>query len=278
MAAIQYAGTYIGMVISMSTCGILAQVYGWESVFYVYGIIGMIWYVAWVSIVRASPDHDRFITEEEKRYIKASLLQAKNSTSVKNIPYKAIFTSLPVWAIAGSQFAENWGLYTMLTQLPLFLKCKCEPSSESHATHVDFIADNLDFDLAGSGFIAAIPYLVLGILLFIVGYIADIMQERKILTTTQVRRYFNCLAFVSQTVFVMLAAYQSNRVLIILFITLGASLGALSICGYGVNHLDIAPQFASILLGFSNTIGTIPGIISPLIAGFIVTDQNVRFS
>lgn len=72
----------------------------------------------------------------------------------------------------------------------------------------------------------------------------------------------------------MLAAYQRDRVLIIVFITFGAALGALSICGYGVNHLDIAPQYASILMGFSNTVATIPGIISPLIAGFIVTEQE----
>lgn len=50
--------------------------------------------------------------------------------------------------------------------------------------------------------------------------------------------------------------------------------GALSICGYGVNHLDIAPQYASVLMGLSNTVATIPGIISPLIAGFIVTEQT----
>lgn len=80
----------------------------------------------------------------------------------------------------------------------------------------------------------------------------------------------------SQTVFMMLAAYQHNRVLIIVCITLGAALGALSICGYGVNHLDIAPQYASITMGLSNTVATIPGIISPLIAGFIVTDQKVK--
>lgn len=102
------------------------------------------------------------------------------------------------------------------------------------------------------------------------------MQEKDYLTTTQVRKYFNCAAFVSQTTFMMLAAYQRDRVLIIVFITFGASLGALSICGYGVNHLDVAPQYASILMGLSNTIATIPGIVSPLIAGFIVTEQTVR--
>jgi len=98
----------------------------------------------------------------------------------------------------------------------------------------------LNFDIANSGFIAAVPYLTLGIILFFVGYLADWFQVKGILTTTQVRKYFNCTAFVSQTIFMMLAAYQRDRVWIIVFITLGASLGALSICGYGVNHLGMS--------------------------------------
>lgn len=134
----------------------------------------------------------------------------------------------------------------------------------------------MDFDLADSGYIAAIPYISLIIILFIASYVADKVQEKRILTTTQVRKYSNCLAFVSQTIFMMLAAYQKDRVLVIVFLTFGASLGALSVCGYGVNHLDVAPAYASILMGFSNTIATIPGIISPLIAGFIVTEQTVK--
>lgn len=116
MGSMPYSGTFVGMVIAMSSCGILAEVFGWESVFYVYGIIGCAWYVLWVMIVRGSPEDDRFITEEEKRYIVASLRQSKDAPQVTNIPYKAIFTSLPVWAICASHFAENWGVYTILTQ------------------------------------------------------------------------------------------------------------------------------------------------------------------
>ena len=137
-------------------------------------------------------------------------------------------------------------------------------------------SDTLDFDLARSGFIAAVPYLTLGIVLCIAGYLADWSQTKGYLTTTQVRKYFNCGAFIAQMTFMLLASYQRDRFLIILFLTLGASLGGFSICGYGVNHLDIAPQFASILIGISNTIATIPGVISPLIAGFIVTDEKVK--
>jgi sugar phosphate permease len=90
------------MVIAMSTCGILAQNYGWESVFYVYGIIGCLWYILWVAFVRGTPENDRFISEEERQYIVASLRQTKDAPKISDIPYKAIFTSLPVWAICAS--------------------------------------------------------------------------------------------------------------------------------------------------------------------------------
>ena len=124
MASIQYAGTFVGMVIAMSSCGILAQKFGWESVFYVFGVLGCVWYFFWVIIVRESPEKDPWISDEEKNYILASLKHSQKSSRPKNIPWKSIFTSSAVWAIAASHFAENWGVYTMLTQLPLFLKCK----------------------------------------------------------------------------------------------------------------------------------------------------------
>lgn len=102
MGSMPYSGTFVGMVIAMSSCGVLAEVYGWESVFYVYGIIGCIWYIFWVALVRGSPENDRFISEEEKQYIVASLRQSNDAPKVTNIPYKAIFTSIPVWAICAS--------------------------------------------------------------------------------------------------------------------------------------------------------------------------------
>jgi hypothetical protein len=36
------------------------------------------------------------------------------------------------------------------------------------------------------------------------------------------------------------------------------------VTGFNVNHLDIAPRYASILMGMSNGIGTIAGLICPI--------------
>lgn len=42
---------------------------------------------------------------------------------------------------------------------------------------------------------------------------------------------------------------------------------------YSVNPLDIAPQYASVLMGISNTAATIPGIISPSLTSAIVKNK-----
>ena len=96
----------------------------------------------------------------------------------------------------------------------------------------------------------------MGILLGVSGYLADWSQVKGYLTTTQVRRYFNCTAFMAQTVFMVLAALLMHRVFSIVCITIAVGIGAFAWSGFAVNHLDVAPQYASILMGISNTFAT----------------------
>lgn len=115
----------------------------------------------------------------------------------------------------------------------------------------------------------------MGILLAPIGYMADFFITRNILSVTNVRRFFNCGGFIAQTVFMMTAGYLRDPISIIACITLGVGLGAFSISGFACNHLDIAPQHAAVLMGITNTFGTLPGMISPLLTGAVVTaDPN----
>lgn len=136
--------------------------------------------------------------------------------------------------------------------------------------YIIYFADILNFDISKSGILSALPYLTLSILVFVSSYLADWLQVKSILTTSQVRRYFNCLSFLGQTGFMLLAAFIVHQTYSVVLLTIGVGIGAFSLSGFTVNHLDIAPNYASILMGISNTFGTIPGIISPLLTGYIV--------
>lgn len=90
----------------------------------------------------------------------------------------------------------------------------------------------MNFELEKTGFISALPYLVMGCTLGLVGYLADWTQIKGYLTTTQVRRYFNCGAFLAQTVFMMLAAYLLNPTGTVACITIAVAFGAFASSGY----------------------------------------------
>lgn len=254
MASIAFAGNYAGTVIAMPSSGLLATIYGWESVFYVFGTIGCLWFILWMAIVRAEPSKDRHCSADERHYIE-NKIGSKGHNNITH-PWKAIFTSPPFYAIVASHFSENWGFYTLLTQLPSFLR------------------DTLDFNLDKTGFLSAVPYLAMGILLGVSGYLADWLQVKGYLTTTQVRRYFNCGAFLAQTVFMILTAYLLDPTWSVVCITIAVGLGAFAWSGFAVNHLDIAPQHASVLMGIGNTFATIPGIVSPMLTGHLVVNQT----
>lgn len=133
------------------------------------------------------------------------------------------------------------------------------------------ISDTLNFDIASSSFLSALPYLSLSLLVFVSSFLADWFQVKGYLTTTQVRRYFNCLSFFGQTIFMMLAAFLLGPVSSVVLLTIAVGIGAFSLSGFTVNHLDIAPKYASVLMGISNTFGSMPGIVSPILTGFVVT-------
>lgn len=97
---------------------------------------------------------------------------------------------------------------------------------------LSFVADTLGFRLENAGFLSAAPYLAMGILLSISGYLADMCQVRGYLTTTQVRRYFNCGGFLAQTFFMMVAAYIPNAIGCIVCIITAVAIGAFAWCGF----------------------------------------------
>ena len=84
-------------------------------------------------------------------------------------------------------------------------------------------------------------------------------------------------AFAVQAVFMVAAGYVMTKAAAITCLTVAVGIGGFAWSGFSVNHLDVAPQFASILMGLSNTFATLPGILSPVLTGAVVTDQ-VRYT
>lgn len=76
MGAAVYAGAQFGTIISMPLSGILAEYGfdgGWPSIFYVFGLVGIIWSLFFLWLVYEDPSVHPTIDEKEKKYIMTSL-------------------------------------------------------------------------------------------------------------------------------------------------------------------------------------------------------------
>lgn len=86
--------------------------------------------------------------------------------------------------------------------------------------------------------------------------------------------WFICEKFTCQGICIIVAGYTTNWLVAVVCLTLAVGGGGFAFSGFYVNHLDIAPPFAGILIGITNTVATLPGIISPLLTGVIVQHQS----
>ncbi|KAI8422259.1 hypothetical protein MSG28_006146 [Choristoneura fumiferana] len=125
-----------------------------------------------------------------------------------------------------------------------------------------------------SGFVGAIPHLIMTSLVPIGGMLADYLRKNGIMTTTNVRKLFNCGGFGLEAFFFVLVAYANNKYVATIELTLGVACSGFAISGYNVNHLDIAPRYASILMGLSNGIGTIAGFVVPIVINYMTQEKD----
>ncbi|XP_078664685.1 sialin-like [Branchiostoma floridae x Branchiostoma belcheri] len=259
LITITYSGSHLGTVFSLPISGLLCDHLGWPSVFYAFGALGCLWFVIWMLMVHNSPEEHPRISYIEREYIQGEL-RREGTTTGKNasIPWLTFATSAPVWAIVLSHFSNNWGFYTLLTDLPTYMK------------------EILLFDLTQAGFLSAVPYLCIWLVIISGGQLADFLRENKILSTTAVRKVFNCSGLVLPGIFMVATGYVncSQQVLAIVFLTLSVAMGGLCMSGFNVNHLDIAPRYAGVLMGISNSAATIPGFAGPAVVGLLT--QNAK--
>ncbi|CAH0390009.1 unnamed protein product [Bemisia tabaci] len=254
LASLATSGIYVGLVATNPTCGILTEIFGWEADFYVTGSIALIWSIIWFWTVRNCPADDPHISTEELKYIHDSLCKS-SSDSKMPIPWRNIITSMPVWAITVAMFTGDWGCYTLLTQLPTFMK------------------ETLNFNLAEAGILSALPYVGMALVMQVAGFLVDWVRSNY-LTTKQTRKLFTCTAFTCQAICIFAVSYMDTSVGVVSCLIISCSIGAFACAAFDINNLDIAPQHACVIKGLENTISSMAGVLSPTLAGYLVQHKE----
>lgn len=257
LATLALAGSYGGAVLGMPVSGYLAQGIGWYAPFYAYGCAGIIWYMFWLWLSFEKPAKHPSISPREQLYIEKSLGDSKaKQPTIMTTPWIKVFTSLPVWAIIVANFARSWTFYLLLITQPKYFK------------------EVFGMNVAEGSTLAALPHLIMTIIVPLGGQLADYLRRNEILTTTTVRKLFNCGGFGGEALFLIVVGMTRDKLTAVIALVVAVGCSGFAISGFNVNHLDIAPRYASILMGISNGVGTLSGMICPITTEKITKNQG----
>ncbi|XP_050295411.1 putative inorganic phosphate cotransporter [Anthonomus grandis grandis] len=258
LGTIVYAAGPSGTILGMFLTGMISSSsYGWPWAFYSYGIIGIIWCFLMIIFGYNSPSENPYISKAEKYYIESNL--GHTDGKIKHpTPWKAILTSKPVWALFITQTGNNYAFWTLFSQIPSYM---------NYVMH---------FNMKDNGLLSSLPYIVLWILSWGIGFTSDFVINKGILSRTASRKTFNSLGqFLPSIALVVLGFIRPDQpiVAVILLIT-AVGTNAFHFCGFSVNYLDLSPNHSALIIGLCNGFSQITGIVAPLVVQCVVTNSS----
>jgi ACS family sodium-dependent inorganic phosphate cotransporter len=182
--------------------------------------------------------------------------QLSRDTSSSIPPYRAIFTSLPVWAIILSQTGIDFSFYVMTTDLPKYMAL-------------------MGFNIEQNGLYSALPQVMNFLVTLSFGFISDLVINRKYLSVKHTRKLFTTIGCFGLAGFQILASYAGcDRLRAVLFISFAVGFSGME--NSRVNNIDLSPNYAPTIISIVNSCGSLMGILAPNVVGLLVS--NVRES
>ncbi|XP_053963771.1 putative inorganic phosphate cotransporter [Anastrepha ludens] len=261
MSSCTYSGCQFGTFVMLASSGVLAASrLGWPSIFYISGTIGLLWAVIFKFFACGSPKECRRLSEREHELIFShwgnSELQVRRNSM--HPPWTSFFKSCPFWALTTVHCTNNWGLWTLLTYMPVYVK------------------NILHMDIEKNALSSALPYFAMWILSFVFTALSLWLNQRKCMSLETSRKLFNTIGHGTPAVTLIALGYMDadHVIAAVALLTVTVGISSASYLGYQINHIDLSPNFAGILMGISNCLANITGIVAPLTVALIVTNEK----
>ncbi|XP_067000939.2 sialin isoform X2 [Anabrus simplex] len=259
-SAIVFSSINFGSLAGLSVSGVLASYGGWPLVFYATNGAAILWFIPWILCAYDSPAYHPRISAREKEYILEGLGQdsgPSKKTKQAAVPWRKILTSPPVWAGILMQTGSAWVLYTLLSDLPTYLK------------------NVLHYDIQKSGVVSSLPHLFAWLCANVCGTLSQWLRARGYVSHLTAYRLFNGLV-AAGTVATMLTITLAgcNATLIVAMFVLTMVFNSCLYGGSYLNHMDLAVNYAGSISGVVHTVINMPGIIAPVVVGALINGQQ----
>jgi MFS transporter, ACS family, glucarate transporter len=220
----------------------------WRRTFEIFGLLGVVWAVAFYWWYRDDPRTHPSVNEAE-----LALLPTREQSAVgAPIPWRRIVSSGSVWLLCIQYACLSYGWYFYVTWLPTYLR-------EARGTSVKFGA-----------LLASLPLLLGG-----VGCMVGAQMIRRLARPRSnialARRIVAIVGFVgaSASVFAFTQVVDPLRAMLLLGLAGFFNDFVMPACWAGC--MDIGGRYSGTVSGAMNMVGNIGGALSPLIIGYILT-------
>jgi len=256
-----FVGNDVGTIVGNILAGILCDygfAGGWPSVFYVFGMVGCVWFVCWCFLCYNSPYTHPRISTAEREYWDRTIGTADLARHAPT-PWRKILTSVPVWALAVAFFGTCFFYFTMVTCLPLYMH------------------DVQGLNMTANGLLSAIPFLSMTLVIPSVGLIVDWLRAPGRLSTNVVRKISCAVGTILGGMFLILLGYTGcNRAVAVLLVFLAIGSQGIAFNSVITNQLDLAPLHAGMIMGLTNAVANLGAIAAPLAVGALTSRHSTR--
>ena len=226
-------GIALGPVIGTLAGGLIVANYGWRPMFVIFGALTLIWVVPWLASARRLPSFSSVSGEER-------------------VPVGQILRQPVLWSMGVAHFCATYGLYFVVTWLPLYL------------------VQSRGFTIEDMSYLLTIGFLAQAVSAFLLGWGSD-RWTRSGRDEGKCRRWMMITAsLVSMVGIVGLMEAHTSEAIAISLILVGASAAAGGVNLYAVAQMFCPPKACGSFIGIQNATGNLSGIVMPVITGIII--------
>jgi MFS family permease len=227
------AGIAIGPAIGTLAGGLILQGWGWRAIFFVFGIVTLIWLLPWRQVVQQLPT-------------------TGHRDEGATVPIGALLSKWPLWSMSIVHALGNYCFYFLLAWLPLFL------------------TKARGFSIGEMTMLATLGYAVQGACALGYGQFSD-WWTRSGRSEAACRRWMMVASQLLAAAAILGLAFAHSAVAIGLLLCLaGAASASLSLNLYAVAQMFAGPRASGTWVGVQNAIGNLSGIVGPIVTGIVV--------
>jgi sugar phosphate permease len=229
--------------------------FGWRSVFYVFGGIGLLWSLAFMLIYRDRPEQHPRVRDDELMHIREGKTENTTPKARAKVPWRSILSEPTVWYASIAWGCYNYCIFFFLTWFPTYL------------------LEHLHMSVKSMGMLASLP-LIAGVIGDILGGVITDHVLKRTANLRFARAVVAAPAMICSGAALVAAAQTVNPLASILWLTVSLFCLELVIGPAWAIMMDIGGEQSGTVAGIVGMTGNLFGSVSPIIFGLFTQRGN----